>query len=206
MTQVTRDGSLMSRKQQVRRWTLVAALGAAIGLALPSSSQAEDWYPGLPDATFGGWANTSSGGMSYATRAKQWFRTPAGMATSEAINLPNLEDPRGEDQFLRAKTYFVSPEGAPENYGYLEPMVIRSVGFGLMPVEATVQVSQRRANGFPVPFHIVMHNSIVSFNPYRYYYGPALVNDALNVRILAVKIDGVDVGLTGNCRTVKPRR
>jgi hypothetical protein len=198
----------MSRKPQVRRWSLAVALSAALAFTLPSSSQASDqvdeWYPGLPNQTFGNWASTSSGGMTYAKRAKQWFIAPAGMATSEAINLPNADDPTGVSQFLRAKTYFVSPTGAPANYGYLEPMTVRSVGFGLMPVEATVQVSQRRANGYPVPFHVVLLNSGMSANPYRYYYGPAQVADAVNVRILSVKIDGVDVGITGNCRTATP--
>src|SRR5262249_54173610 len=114
------------------------------------------------------------------------------------------DDPTGVDQFVRASTYFVSPKGAPENYGYLEPMTVRSVGFGLMPVEATVQVSQRRSNGLPVPIHVLLHNSALTMRPNNQWSGPDQVNDAFNLRIIAVKIDGVDLGLNGNCRTVEP--
>src|SRR6478609_8540427 len=150
-----RQVEVMRRRPLLARGGLAVLLLAAL-LTTAQSSQADDepeWYPGLPDLTFGTWSNASQGGLSYARRAKQWFRTPAAMTTAEVAIPPNDPDDPGKGS-VRAEAYFVSPKGAPANYGYLEPMTVRSVGFGMIPVEATVQVSQRRENGFPVPVRV----------------------------------------------------
>jgi hypothetical protein len=107
------------------------------------------------------------------------------------------------------RAFMVSPAGAPANYGYLPQMTVRSVGFGLIPVEATVQVSQRRENGYPVAAGAVVRG--------RDYYDATrpggfslqvgdgtVVDDAFNVQIVGVRVDGVDLSLTGDCRTVTP--
>lgn len=186
--------------------TLVALL-----LSTVQSSQADDedgpeFYEGMPDRTFGQWANASQGGLSYARRAKQWFRTPIQMVAAE---WSLLSYPDADKMGIRAEGYFISPKGAPENYGYSEPMTVRSVGFGLMPVEATVQISQRRENGYPVPVKIVIGGKVDRIPmdggiqaDMTYWAGE--VKDAFNVQVLSVKVDGVDLGLNGSCRTVEP--
>jgi hypothetical protein len=199
----------MRRRPLLARGGLAVLLLAAL-LTTAQSSQADDepeWYPGLPDRTFGNWSNASQGGLSYARRAKQWFRTPAAMTTAEVAIPPNDPDDPGLGS-VRAEAYFVSPKGAPANYGYLEPMTVRSVGFGLMPVEATVQVSQRRVGGYPAPLKVVMATRYTAAPGTQVFdhvaYLPTVINDSLNVRILSVRVDGVDLGLDGNCRTVTP--
>jgi hypothetical protein len=201
----------MRRRRLLFRGGMAVLLMAAL-LTTAQSSRADDepeWYPGLPDATFGSWANTSQGSMSYARRAKQWFISPTGMTVAEfAIDdLPQVGDAQG--QRIPAEGYFVSPKGAPGNYGYLEPMTVRSVGFGMIPVEATVQVSQRREDGFPVPVRAELvatsrFYSIAGRRTSDYTVADTKVSDSFNVKIVAVKVDGVDLGLNGDCRTVEP--
>ena len=202
-----------------RRWLFsrggMAVLLMAALLTTAQSSRADDepeWYPGLPDSTFGGWSTTSQGSMSYARRAKQWFISPTGMTVAEFAIEDEPDDGTGGEsvQTVPAEGYFVSPKGAPANYGYLEPMTVRSVGFGMIPVEATVQVSQRRADDFPVPVHARLAARwspvyTVEGRPTRdYIVADTKVSDSFNVQILAVKVDGVDLGLNGDCRTVEP--
>lgn len=200
-----------------RPWLLLRGGIAVLLLAAllgNGPSQADELYPGLPDATFGNWANASQGGMSYAKRAKQWFVSPMGMTTAEVINEQDPEDPV-HHQWIRAEGYFISPKGAPAEYGYLEPMTVRSVGFGLMPVEATVQISQRRENGYPIPVRVKISTFWTNRprppgDPYPSptitdkTFHSAKISDRFNVQILDVKVDGVDVRLSGTCRTVKP--
>jgi hypothetical protein len=199
----------MRRRPILARGGLAVLLLAAL-LTTAQSSQADDdpeWYPGLPDLTFGTWSNASQGGLSYARRAKQWFRTPAAMTAAEvAVASNDPDNPRLGS--IRAEAYFVSPKGAPENYGYLEPMTVRSVGFGLMPVEATVQVSQRRVGGYPAPLKVLIRTVYTSTTGgilvNHVAYPSIVITDSLNVRILSVRVDGVDLGLDGDCRTVTP--
>jgi hypothetical protein len=111
-----------------------------------------------------------------------------------------------------ALAYVASPAGAPANYGYLPVMTVRSVGFGLIPVEATVQVSQRRENGYPVAARAAITSVEYKSAPdafgrqtvTRQVADDTVVDDAFNVQILGVRVDGVDLALTGDCRTVTP--
>ncbi|TYL55927.1 hypothetical protein FXB39_01640 [Nocardioides sp. BGMRC 2183] len=200
-----------------RPWLLLRGCMALLLLAAlmssATSSQAEDqWYPGLPEATFGNWVNAAQGGMSYAKRAQQWFVSPMGMTTAEVYIEQNPDN--YNHKWVRAAGYFISPKGAPANYGYLEPMKVRSVGFGLMPVEATIRISQRFADGYPVPVRV----KLAMINEFRQRppgdptpgmiqdraFLESTISDRFNVEIIDVKVDGVDLQLDGNCRTVKP--
>lgn len=201
----------MRRRRLLFRGGMAVLLMAAL-LTTAQASRADDepeWYPGLPDTTFGSWSNTSQGSMSYARRAKQWFISSTGMTVAEfeILDLPQVGDAQGQQ--IPAEGYFVSPKGAPANYGYLEPMTVRSVGFGMIPVEATVQVSQRRENGFPVPVRAQLeattHNYMIGQRRTAdYKVEDTKVSDSFNVRILSVKVDGVDLELNGDCRTAEP--
>ncbi len=194
------------------------ALGiAGMVVALPQSSHGEEEWPGLPesDGTFGNiWMNAAQGGVSYASRAKQWVRSPDGMVTFTAtVGGRRTEGDCNSRcvKYFRAggQAFIVSPEGAPAPYGYLAPMTVRSVGFGLMPVEATVQVSQRRENGYPIPFVSWLSgedhfDKSVAADAVYQVGNPVGVKDSVNVQILKVLVDGVDLGLTGSCQTVTP--
>lgn len=199
-----------------RTWRAVAvALLVATLLGTAQSSRADDWYPGIPpnDGTVDdSWSSVASGGIGYSKLAKQWFRNPAGMtvARSTQSTAPRNGSNLIFDSLVRAQAYFVSPGGAPGNYGYLAPVTVRSVGFGMIPVEATLQLSQRRKDGYPLPLTVNLVGT-----EYREFQGgvyratalveePVVVNDALNVSILKVKIDGLDLGLKPGCRTVTP--
>jgi|SRR6478736_2914170 len=212
----------MSHRQRGRRWVVLAVLATVVTLVAQPSSQADDdWYPGIPanDGTVDEqWTNAASGGMGYSTLAKQWFRTPVQMATARTRMPPPepaVVDPvtgvKTVTYPVVAKALLVSPEGAPANYGYMAPVTVRSVGFGLMPVEATLQVSQRRKDGYPVPLSVNLYGDWAyppdgSADPQFVSAAmrPTVVDDAFNVQILDIKIDGVDIGLTGDCRTVTP--
>jgi len=201
----------------LRRAAVWAAAIAALVVALPSSSHGEEEWPGLPesDGTFGdNWGGAAQGGISYATRAKQWVRSPDGMVAFQARggvvwtdgDCASLCVQHGK---VGGQAFLVSPEGAPEPYGYLAPMTVRSVGFGLMPVEATVQISQRRGDGSPIPFVTWMDSELrydrsIQPEPVADVGIGVRFEDAVNVRILKVLVDGVDLGLTGDCRAVTP--
>lgn len=201
------------RRRTLQRSALSAALtGLLLTFAHASQADEPEWYEGLPDTTFGNWSNAAQGGMSYAKRAKQWFRAPMGMTVAEVyVGMEETSDPQLSIQWVRAEGYFVSPSGAPANYGYLEPMTVRSVGFGMMPVEATVQISQRWVDGYPAPVKVLLKTEFLRTPlpggglPRLDQSSPSIVvTDSFDVRILSVRVDGVDVGLTGDCRTREP--
>ncbi|RNL62421.1 hypothetical protein EFK50_11645 [Nocardioides marmoriginsengisoli] len=195
----------MKFKQRARRWALVGAFAVTLGMVAPSS-QAYEYYPGLPDSTFGNWTSTSQSGMAYTKRAKQWFKAPAGIVTTEYVADQKSLDQTIAHWEIRAESYFVSPDGAPEQFGYMEPMTVRSVGFGIMPVEATVQISQRRRNGFPVPVPVLIKTDQYKQpdGTWDEYNREFVVEDSVNVRVLSVRVDGQDMQLNGNCRTKEP--
>jgi len=201
----------MRRKRYLRHASWAVALCAVL-VFTAQSSRADEWYPGLPDpaAGFGQeWQSASQGGLSYAKRAKQWFRSPDAMVTVNVFATIDSDDGKESHYHATGRAYMVSPAGAPENYGYLPQMTVRSVGFGMIPVEATVQVSQRRENGYPVAATATISGSdyydpAVSGGVARQVADDTVVDDAFNVQIVGVRVDGVDLGLTGDCRTVTP--
>jgi hypothetical protein len=190
-------------------------LAAVLMLGCQWSARAEPFspYPGLPEVSFpnGGWAFASEVGMSETAKAKQWVRVPALTAASWNGAEPSGVDPEPGVKYryaVKGDAVFVSPPGYKEGYGHMAPMTVRTVGFGMVPVEATVQVSQRRADGLPIPIHVVLRQDVLydgdtDANGEWIYY-PAHITDAFQVRVTRVLVDGIDIGLTGNCRTARP--
>ncbi|WP_300682074.1 hypothetical protein [Nocardioides sp.] len=196
----------------VGRVLAVVALVAAT-LSLHQSSNADDWYAGIPlnDGTVNDdWVSAAGGGMGYSKLAMQWFRSPAAMTIARTVTYNTSSDPLAQGTWIHAQAYLVSPGGAPGNYGYMAPVTVRSVGFGLMPVEATLQMSQRRKDGYPLPLLVdlkgVNYQELVNgqYHNTVHVMDPVVVDDSFNVSILRVKIDGQDVGLKPGCRTVTP--
>jgi len=204
----------MRRKRYVRHGLWAVALSAVLVFSA-QSSRADEWYPGLPDPDTSysqSWQSAAQGGLSYAKRAKQWFRSPDSMVTFN-IKFKAEDTIDGvKRNHTTGRAYMVSPPGAPANYGYMAPLTVRSVGFGLIPVEATVQVSQRRANGYPIASEASIVGAdymdptapVGTDKVLRTEVDATVVEDAFNVQILSVRVDGVDLALTGDCRTETP--
>lgn len=201
-----------------RRTLCLAALLGLVLLACPWASQAEVYhpYPGLPEPSFqsGGWGSVAQGGIAETAKARQWVVMPtttvgywSGQVRRENNPAPGV---RYRDTF-RGEAFFVSPPGAADPYGHLPPLRVRTVGFGLLPVEAVVQVRQRRADGRPLPVVATIGGSMLDDDPQgpdgsngTRIFDEVRIEDAFEVRVTKVLVDGVDIGLTGACRTVRP--
>ncbi len=193
-----------------RRLTVLGVLTALVMLACPWSSQAEEPgpYPGMWEPTYlpASWIAAQQQSMAETTKARQWVAVPR-LAMAVATNTFGTTKGLPAGVHLRytgwADASFASPPGAPEPYGYMPPLRVRTVGFGLLPVEATVQISQRRgADGRPIPIHVEIIEDRLDSGETNFH--DTQVEDAFDVRVTKVLVDGVDIGLTGKCRTVRP--
>jgi len=195
-----------------RRLLGLGALTAALLFAFQGSAQAAFLpYPGLPEPapnlSAANWYWVQQAGMSETVKAEQYVALPPLTMASwgGTRQLPPSEPLTGRFVTI-GDTAFVSPPGAPKPYGYMPPLRVRSVGFGMLPVEATMQISQRFKDGKVVPVH-----AEVGATTYQAHDSPnyevqddVVVTDAFNVQVTKVTLDGVSVGLTGDCHTVTP--
>lgn len=220
----------MTRRSRPARLAAVAGLVLAGLTTLPSSSVADDQregrYPGLPyvecidysgnNCSLGpdtandyGWLNTTQNGMAGSRVAKQWIRIPTTVLAVNATFDITLIDPEPgviTDQLSPAysRAFFVSPKGSGANYGDTMPIVVRTLAFGSIPVEVTLQVSQRRtARNLPVPLQLntMDERKDLEAGGFTEIVRPTKLQDTLNVRIRKVVVDGVDTRLTDNCET-----
>ncbi|WGX97966.1 hypothetical protein [Nocardioides sp. L-11A] len=187
-------------------------------LACPWASQAEVYspYPGLPEPSFpsGSWGYVAQGGIAETAKARQWVAVPPTTVGywSGQVRRDYAPEPGAlYRDTIRGEAFFVSPPGAAEPYGYLPPLRVRTVGFGLLPVEAVVQVRQRRSGGRPLPVVATVVGTRFDDDPSgpngpsgSMRLEPVRIEDAFEVRVTKVLVDGVDIGLTGACRTVRP--
>lgn len=201
-------GRAASRAGRARRTAGLAVLLTAVLLACPWRSQAESAFPGLPEPAFqpASYFPVSQASIAETAKAGQWVLVPELSVTSWSGLAYGQWNPKPGVEYRQAAigdTFFVSPPGAPAPYGYLPPLRVRTVGFGLLPVEATVRISQRRANGVPIPFHAELaEDRLVGSGDLA--YSETHLEDAFEVEIIKVLVDGVDVGLQPGCRTVRP--
>ncbi|MET0822095.1 MAG: hypothetical protein ABWY58_14115 [Aeromicrobium sp.] len=184
----------------------------------------EDYYPEQPCApgddtivNFGSWFGTSQVGLTGSKVAKQWTKVPLTMLATNALfyykshpgqgEVPPGEKINTEFGYL-VRAFLVSPKGSKDDYGDSAPIQVRTVAFGSIPVEVTLQVSQERdAAGLPKP---------LVYRPHDYSMQPpadrpdlysqvvvdaATIESQLNVRVKKVVVDGVDVGLGDSCQT-----
>ncbi len=205
-------------------------LGALLmGSALTSSAHTPSPYPenpqhpGLPQGL--GYIQPRATTITETTAAKQWLRMPA-LQTISIIppSQPIPADPvcrRGDysrgSQYT-GELYAVSPPGSPEPFGFIGPHKARTVAFGSIPVEATVVVSQLRDDrNLPIPLRysqlqVTYCEHTTPFPPLPRPGGgnvyeswkEATVSGPVNVRITQLQVDGVEVRLSGQCRTKQP--
>lgn len=177
-----------------------------------AKSTADVPYPGLPDqaregSTKGGWMGIVQTGMAEVSRAKQAVRIP--LATAAAWNFNDRTTyPPGhvptDETVMGNVAFLVSPKGSRNTYGDMPPFTVRTVAFGAIPVQATIQISQRR-NAADEPIGIELVSFVEKFSgKAEEFYHDVTVKDALWVTVLDLRIDGVRIPLTGTCRTSEP--
>lgn len=206
-----------------RRALSLLVLLAVVGGMGSGVVQADDGpYPGLPPAEAGlppgvpdgltmasVWAGNAQGGVARANRIRQWMRVPMQIA---ATNVRLVAQPNPPDApelasrvFTRNLLYFVSPAKASHAYGMTPEMPVRTVAFGAVPVEATIQLSQRRgADGQLVPIVVETTDGLYRQGPHRpgeRLYSDTDVRDRFELRITSLKVDGVPIALRDACRT-----
>ena len=218
------DSVIMRQQRQSRKFTrrilCVFALGACL-LASQQASAAEDpMNPGLPvPQTYSQYAPLMAAGLNEVRPAKQWIRVPALNVTADVLLPPgDLLDTDCSHEFTfvsapNTLAYVDSPAGAPEPYGYFPPIKVRTVAFGSVPAEATVQISQlRTADNLPVPitstqtFYTYQSNKNCPDNPRAssVLYSDAILTGQINLQVTDLRVDGVSLGLGPSCQTTSP--
>lgn len=197
---------------------------------LPPLGVGQEWLTG------GWWSGATQSGVSDVSRQRQWVRTGDVLMTAAApfwgenhrrapanpaTELPDPDDPEAfarecPDEYKQcfvagSMVNLVSPPGSPHNYGTSPEITIRTVAFGAVPVEATIQLEQERAaDGTP--------ESILLRSPQVYLFRPgsnvagvskyydSMLDSRLLVRVDRLVIDGRRVDFAGACRTQEPAR
>lgn len=102
------------------------------------------------------------------------------------------------------RLYAVSPESAPKKYGYFPPFTVRTVAFGAIPVEATLQISQIRDDE-DLPLPLISATSAKFYCPGHerkgYLNTDSTVSGSLEVRLTRIKVDGVPIDVGSACKT-----
>ena len=212
-----------------------AALVGGLLISQQASAAEDPYHPGLPAQTGTGWIEglVRVSTINESLRAKQWFRLPTLTITTDTdYGQPEFwNDPfdpvhgcnqpfSAEPTTVFSNLYVHSPEGAPETYGYFPPVTVRTVAFGAIPVEATVQISQLRdAENLPMPlrseavaeFYWLIANEKGGRSCGPDYQGRTggILHDAtttgkVNVRVSDLSIDGVRLDIGSHCGTVEP--
>lgn len=200
----------------------LAEPGAEPGLPyLRCPSPPSDAPPGTADScnssddyvNNGAWLNFPQVGMAGSTKSKQWARIPLSMMAANIIffyyNRPGSDVPgqKVENEFwYDIRAFFVSPQGSDRNYGDSALIPVRTVAFGSVPVEATLQVSQKRdARGLPVPLRLKPHDYKVVPPDSNFTSRTVVDSVALNAdvifRVIDLTVDGIDLNLVGTCQT-----
>ena len=214
-------------RRRTRRLATVAALalsGIVASASLGGAVAEFPGYPGLPHEPQraadlgrkpGQWFAIAQAGMSRASGLEQGIRLPLGAATSYTQSsvsiydglpdIPNIS--HAEVQW--SNVHLISPEGAADPYGHLVTLSVRSVAFGSVPVEATLQISQRfDDDGLPLPFSLETTN--YRFRPWGevnlspMLYADSHILEDVTLKVTALSVDGVDLNLAAPCTTEAP--
>lgn len=192
-----------------RRRTLLALAASVVALPLVAANAATPPpYPGLPAGEGYQWAGVAQRGVGESARARQSFWIPANVATADVVvsAIRNPEPGVSVRTISTNNAFFVSPPGSDDNYGDLEPIVVRSLAFGMIPVEVTVHVSQQRgADGTPVPIPLsTTEDALLVDGAYTVRSPGSSIETAVDVRLSDLEVDGVPVDLGPDCRTAVP--
>jgi hypothetical protein len=224
----------------LRRAVIALAVGGLL-VTMPGSSQADEPggpdNPGLPhivctqeqqalgacvgdeERNLYNWLNYAQLGRTGSLPAKQWARIPLTMLASTAVfyNKNHSAESPGpgellDEQFIEADAFLVSPKGSKDSYGDSAMIPVRTVAFGSIPVELTLQVSQvRDGDDLPRSIHVTTAQEVYATEEDGYtsrvVVRPAVIDEPLFVRVRKIVVDGVDVQLDGaTCRTTQTSR
>lgn len=206
---------------------LVATLVVVTSIAgVASAAQQPGTYPGLPYvecpevlppsdydpcstpdfANRYGWINGVSVGITGSPKAKQWARIPLTVMGNNVL-IGNRVKQVGQDTeteyTIDIRTFLVSPKGSDRNYGRSPLIPVRTVAFGSIPVEVTLQLQQRTdADAYPVPFYLrsVEHRTTGNAGE-RTRVEPATLSADVDLQVRSLKVDGVRVDLQASCGT-----
>lgn len=192
-----------------RRLLLLGVLGL---LVIPMRGSAQEGFPGLPELPVNppltAWLGVAQTGMSETAKAEQFAEVPLSLAVVH-VEQAQYRDPETNLQMtlFRNSAFFMSDAAAEHPYGHMPPFTVRTVAFGSVPAEATVRVSQRRDEyDLPIPISIETNDHLCQepgCGRARTYL-ETVVDDSVWVRVIELKVDGVDLGITGRCQTVEP--
>lgn len=214
------------RRTLIARATRVAAAVLVLGgVGLQSGSAAEDpRYPGLPAFSgTGDWVGPRAMGNSYVGQAQQWVRLPPlviGAFNRQTVKKQDtscgIYFPYKNTTDFHATGFLRSSKGASEPWGIVGPFTTRTLAFGSIPVEASIELRQVR-DGENLPVGLEIKQKIAEFcsgqgpfppNPalgnYNDYWFPATVEGRMAVSVTSLKVDGVDLDLKAGCGTAGP--
>lgn len=189
------------------RSVALAAAGAAVVMPLMTASGSPAPYPGLPDGDGFQWSGVGQRGYGVVERARQAFWIPGNVVTAD-LNVKVVTTPGTPTRTATSsinKVYFVSPRGSTRPFGELRPFTVRTMAFGIIPIQATVHLSQQRtASGTPVPITLDTTETIYRTNPRTYDLADSSTEADLDVRVSDLRMDGRPIDLGTSCRTVEP--
>lgn len=216
-----------ARLTRLIKVTILGCVVATAGLSAGSAAPGDEEVPyqsELPTYSETGlWVTPRATGLNYATTAAQWIRLPPLFVAAynrAATNLVDNRCPGGRlypytDQSIRsAALHFSSSGGAPSHYGYVGPFPVRTVAFGSIPVEAQIELRQRR-DAQNKPIGLELRSTDGTFCPGLGHpsEGPdertvhvrdVKVSGELDLVVTSLRVDGVDLRLRESCRTSKP--
>jgi hypothetical protein len=193
------------------------ALCLGVGATASRADVAPPWpgLPTLPDedptrlgydpssAPYGWWG-AAQVGIAGSIPSKQWVQLPVTLlATHVVFGYPEPTPPRASEFPLNIWAFFVSPKSSKRTYGDSAPIRVRTVAFGSIPVDVTLQVRQQRTrSGTPSP--IVLKTVNGNLENGEEYAGSEPIDEKVYIAVTAIKVDGVDLGIDSSCQTSEP--
>lgn len=211
---------------------VAAAIGlgalALAGTAAGAPDPNWDNLPAVQGQGQGAWTDT----ISYVTPAEQWIRIPRLMTAVDAVSIINdgaatptcirrygeaactPPIPQAQRLVANATVYpYQQAETLRESdFTDFPATTVRTVAFGSIPVEATVELSlPTDSEGLPVGLNALALNDEYAdpnTGPYAGKYGAkyqivgaSTVTGRVNVRVSKLSVDGVSVAVGAGCRT-----
>ncbi|MER6973921.1 hypothetical protein ABT304_22865 [Nocardioides sp. NPDC000445] len=194
-----------------RAAALAILAGSAFAMLGLGASEAEEGpFPGLPapeqqelPLRHASWTGAANSSLADVERARQWMRTPL-MTVAADFYQGRIEDfdatKYRQCTKAGANIYFVAQPGSAYNYGQTPDIVVRTVTFGAVPVEATVRLEQERSDGLPVPIKLETL-TCARLLPFGTEVPDSPVKGRVSTRVMSVRVDGVSLPFRGECRT-----
>lgn len=197
----------------------VVGMGMTAGSAAPENVPNPSDLPTYPES--GTWIALRGTAINYAGTPKQWMRMPPLFTSAYNRNTTLLQDrqcrpggrlyPYASLIKRSAAVHLQSSANAKKPYGLIGPIVVRTVAFGSIPIEAEVQLQQVRDSvGKTVGLEFKSAESVFcpGLGPFpdgtTDHIKDIGMRGDLNVAIVGLRVDGVNLKLRETCRTAKP--